>query len=225
MAQEKVLSGVLKEAYTGFDATIGIQNTEIFTGLEYIEEHRMINEKDKFFGENRFRPGTVFYNGEPYFNIPIKYNIFNDVLLVQLPNQRGKSEFKLLPNRLQGFGLDSHYFVNVWDKDNDFSGIYELIFRSHHIKVLKKYRLNMNKVSGRQLVHYEFEPERPKYYFSIDGNYFKLNRENLLRSFPDNRSFIRKSYHKFKKREREQKDEVLAMMFENLFKLSNENIE
>lgn len=223
LAQESFPSGDLRKAYEGFDATIGIQNTRIFTGLEYIEEHRMINEKNKFFLKDEFRAGTVVYEGQPYFNIPLKYNVFDDLLLVQLPSDRGETVFRLLPNRLNSFVLNSREFVNVWEKDSEFSGIYELLYDSQNLRLLKKYEMSLNKVSGRQLVHYEFEPRRPQYFFSYEGEYYDLSQKNLSNLFPNQRSVVKEQYRKFRKQKREQKENALIAMFQTLAPLSNDN--
>lgn len=212
----------LQKAYEGFDATIGVQNTDIFTGVEYIEKHRMINEKHKFYRSEKFVPATVFYEDQPYFNIPIKYNIFDDLLLVKLPSQRGETEFQLLSNRLDGFFLDSRRFINVYEGGSEFSGIFELLFEGPGMQVLKKYRLSQQKISRRELVHYEFKQKSPEYFFKYRGNYYELNRGNLLELFPSHKPEVRDYYRDYRKQKRVQQDDALVAMFQRLLNLSND---
>ncbi len=211
----------LQNAYEGFDATIGIQNTDIFTGVEYIEKHRMINEKHKFYGSDQFVPATVFYEGQPYFEIPVKYNIFDDLLLVQLPSRRGQTEFQLLSTRLDGFLLNSRRFVNVYEAGSQFSGIYQLLYEGPDVQVLKKYRLSQQKISRRELVHYEFKPRSPEYFFKYRGKYYELNRGNLLELFPDHKPEVRDFYRDYRKQQRVQQDDALVAMFQRLSNLPN----
>lgn len=218
--QEKV-SNDLQEAYRSFDSTVGIQNTDVFTGVEYIEKHRMINEKHKFFGPDQFAPSTVFYDGQPYFNISAKYNVFDDLLLVNLPSQRGETDFKLLPNKLEGFILHSVPFVNVYREGSGFSGIYQLLFESGKLRLLKKHRRIEQKVSGRELVHYEFKTKSPHYYFQHRDELYELSRKNLLSLFPDQKQEIRELYRKYRKQKKEQRDEALIALFTALSDLPN----
>ncbi|WP_324719611.1 hypothetical protein [Salinimicrobium sp. HB62] len=211
----------LQKAYEGFDATIGIQNTDIFTGIEYIEKHRMVNEKHKFFGSDLYVPTTVFYEGQPYFKIPVRYNIFDDLLLVKLPSQRGETEFQLFPNRLDGFYLNSRKFINVYEADSDISGIYELLYEDPQLQVLKKYRVSQQKISRRELVHYEFKQKSSEYFFKYKNNYYELNRGNLLELFPEHKSEVREYYRDYRKQARVQQDGALVAMFQRLSNLSN----
>ena len=220
--QETNLPQDLQQAYENFDATLGIQNTDIFTGVEYIEKHRMINEKHKFYGINEFVPATVYYEDLPYFKIPVKYNIFDDVLLVNLPSQRGQSDFKLLATRLDGFILNSTRFVNFYNPESEFSGIYELVYESDEMQVLKKHRRSFRKVSSREIVHYEFKARSPGYYFKYRGDIYELSRNNMLELFPNHKQEVREQYRKYRKQQKDRRDQALVAMFQNLSELSNE---
>lgn len=220
--QVTIPSGELQNAYENFDATIGLQNTGIFTGVEYIEKHRMVNEKHKFFGLNEFIPTTVIYKGQPYYDIPAKYNIFDDLLLVNLSGQRGETNFKLIQTRLDGFMLDSRRFINIYEAGSEFSGIYELLFDSPSMQLLKKYRQSFKKVSNRALVHYEFKPRTPDYYFRYHGNFYNLSRKNLLELFPNHKEEVREQYRKYRKQQKERRDEALVAMFRKLSEFSND---
>lgn len=211
----------LEKAYEGFDATIGIQNTDIFTGVEYIEKHRMINEKHKFYGMNEFVPTTVYYEGKPYFNIPVKYNIYDDLLLVKLPSQRGETEFQLLSNRLESFLLDSKKFISVYEIDSEFSGIYQLLYEGPELQLLKEHRLSEKRISRRELIHYEFKSRSPQYFFKYKKNYYELNRGNLLELFPEHKSQVREYYRDYRKQRKVQRDDALIAMFQRLSTLSN----
>lgn len=213
----------LEQAYEQFDATIGLQNTEIFTGVEYIEEHRMINEKHKFYGSNDFVPITVIYEGQPYFNIPSKYNIFNDVLLVKLPSQRGETDFKLLETGLDGFLINSKKFVNVYEAGSEFSGIYELLYDSNNMRLLKKHTRSYKMISSRNLVHYEFKERSPEYFFGYGDEIYELSRRNLFELFPDHKDEVREHYKNYRRQKKDKRDSAVVSMFQKLSKLSNKN--
>lgn len=221
-SQQNVLPLDLQEAYINFDKTIGIQNTRLFTGVEYIENHRMINEKHKFFGPDEFLPMKVIYEDQPYFNVEAKYNIFDDALLVKLPSQRGETVFKLLSNRLDGFKFNSTRFINIYEGESALAGIFQVIYDSPNMQVLKKNRLSQQKISGRELVHYEFNPRSPNYYFKYRDSYYELSRKNLLELFPNHKAAVREQYRKYRKQQKENRDEALVAMFQILSEISND---
>lgn len=54
-----------KLAYNWFDQVVGIENTGLFNGIEYIEQHVTINDRQKFLGSIYFTAGNLVYNACP----------------------------------------------------------------------------------------------------------------------------------------------------------------
>ena len=56
-----------EKIYSWYDQKIGIENTTLFQGIEYVETDRMINEQHKFFETQEFQEGIVTYNGQTFY--------------------------------------------------------------------------------------------------------------------------------------------------------------
>lgn len=205
-----------KEIFLAFDKAIGAVNTEIYTGAEYIEKHRMINENHKFFESENFVPGTVNYGGQPFFNIPLKYNIFEDLVIVSPQERKWQNGFRLFENKLESFELSGHRFVNIISPEADVKGIHELLFANENVQLLKKYRVKEKMIRKDAFVHFEFREQKPKYFFFHEGEYQELSRRNLLKAFPDQRSMLLEKFRNFRKQSGERRDQSAVVLFQTL---------
>lgn len=204
--------------YLLFDNLVGPENTGIFQGVEYIEQHRIINDKHKFFGSYDFIPGTVIYDGQPYYDINLKYNIFEDLVIVQLMNSRGENSFQLYDNKLDGFNINGQEFVNLKSNPEDPSvgGIFELLFEEEGTLVLKKHKMKEKTLLDRHFLHHEFEPAEPRYFFRKGGKYYKISSRSMADVFPEQKQEIRKFFRSNRKLLRNQPDEFMLRLFQSL---------
>jgi hypothetical protein len=210
-----------KNIFLAFDDAIGAENTKIFNGVEYIEKHRMINEKHKFFQSNNFVQGTVYYEGQPFFNVPLKYNIFEDLVIVSPQERKWQNAYRLFENKLEAFELHGKKFININSLEAPIKGIYQLLYDDENIQLLKKYRTKEKMIRKDAFVHYEFREQKPKYYFFQDGEYWELNRGNLLKVFPDHRSVLLEKFRNFRKHSGERRDQAAVSLFQTFSQQNN----
>lgn len=205
-----------KEIFLSFDEAIKPVNTRLYSGAEYIEKHRMVNDRHKFFQARDFIPGAVLYHGQPFYEVPLQYNIFEDIVIVNLQSEMGITSFRLFENKLQAFEVNGHKFVNISSPGAAINGIHELLFRDENFQVLKKHRVKEKRVKKNAYVHFEFRPRDPKYFFFYEGTYRELNRRRLLDAFPDQRSVIVNQFRNFRKQSSERKDQAAVVLFQTL---------
>lgn len=208
--------------YQSFDKIVGIENSGVIEGFEYVEQHRMINDRHKFFKTYDFVPGTVFYDDQPYFDIDIKYNVFQDILLVQIPDERGKIVFQPFENRLDGFILQNRRFENVKpvEAGPELAGIYEVLFKTGNLKVLKKHLKKEKTLLDRDVPYYEFTDDTPQYFYWAGDGLQPLSRSNLTEKFPEEKSDIRYFYRRNRKQARDNPD----VFMQNLFKMLSDRL-
>ncbi|GHA35252.1 hypothetical protein GCM10007103_16000 [Salinimicrobium marinum] len=204
------------EVYKDFDSIFGLENTSLFHGVEYIEEHRMVNEKQKFFKTRYFTKARIEYDGKVFYDVPAKYSIWDDELLVSVEGKTRTSIFKLLENRLTRFNLFSQEFVNIYSPESSFSGIYELLLENSLIQVLKKHSVREKKISENRYIHYEFEPVTPKYFFLYEGEVKEVTRKNILAAFPEQTSLVREKFRIYRNQPRHLQEQSIVNMFESI---------
>lgn len=202
-------------AYTWFDGVVGQENTNLFNGIEYIEQHATVNDRQKFLGSVLFLPGNVVYGNEPYFNIELKYNVYDDLLLVK--NLRGEA-IELHKKRIKQFEIAGNSFVNVRDTlQGNASGFYEVLLNTPQIELLKKHRKKQRKFLDRAFTYYEFTDDTPQYVIFREGNYFPANtRREVIRVFPEKAAQLRDLYRTHRNLANQDKDQFMLQLLRSL---------
>jgi hypothetical protein len=128
------------EIYSWYDTQTGIQNSKLLRGVEYIEEHRMINENHKFFESNDFQKGVLVYDGQLYNDVTLKFNIYDDLLLIYLQYEQRNLFFELFSDKVNNFEISDHKFSYIRaENDSSILGFYEIISEEGDFKIFKKH--------------------------------------------------------------------------------------
>lgn len=197
-----------KEIYSWYDLQMGIENSTLFRGIEYVETDRMINEKHKFFETQKFQNGVVTYGGQTFYKVPLKYNIYDDLLLVKLKQENRNFTFQLISDRVSYFQIGNHKFKYVKaNKNSNILGFYEVINEKGAFKVFKKHIQNRKEIRDRTVAYSEFSAANPDYIFQFKNDFFELdNRRSLSAKFPYLKSELKTFYGKHRKQSRNNPD-------------------
>lgn len=180
--------------YNWFDKIVGAENLGISNGIEYVERHRTINEKHKFFKSFDFLPGSVVYDGQPYFNVDLKYNVYDDLLIGRITNSLGKTILQLHKDKIKSFIIDGHEFINVPKHEGLEAGFYEVLAKNDVLYLLTKHLKEQNTILDKEFVYHEFEPDIPKYAFVYNDTYTLIKKENIIQLFPEREENINEFY-------------------------------
>ena len=185
------------EAYEVFDFFVGHTNAGVFNGVEYYEKYPARNNKHKFFNSPNFQLGSLLYAQEPYYNLALKYDVYDDVLLARNPAVGSAPITLLTTEKINSFSIGDFTFLKLnqlTDKGEELIGFFEVLFDNNEVILMKKHRKKMiRKVENG--VYYEFKDD-PWYVAAYNGSYFKLRNENSLSTvFPKAKDYI-KAYTK-----------------------------
>src|SRR5690606_10020346 len=203
-----------KEAsvYSWFDQVVGRSNTGIFNAVEYVEKHRTINEHHKFFLSEAFLPGSIVYEDQPYFELEMKYNVFDDLLQVKVPNRGNTAIFQLLPEKVEQFNIAGRSFMNLRQQ----GGFHENIFETEGLVLFVKHRRSLKKVQDKQFVYYEFHEEKRDYLLKYKDAYHQIDsRGDIIDLFPEEKKSIRSFYSSRRSLRKSDPD----LFFQQLFQL------
>ena len=183
-SQDKVVNS---NAYEIFDQLVGQTNSGIFDGIEYFEKFQIRNDKHKFFKSADFKEGSLIFNDKPFLNLELKYDVYDDALLVRNSEVLGSPITQLDKEKVASFNITNNIFYNLktqTNKGEDLDGFFELLSKYENIKLYKKHRKKINKKTD-QGVYYEFKDD-PWYLLYTNGSYFKLKNENtFITVFPE----------------------------------------
>ena len=177
----------LDSLYIWHDGQIGIVNTGIYAAAEYVEEYQVINEKHRFLDSPNFMLGTIWYDGDPFHNVLMKYDLFKDQIIIALKNSAGVPPMKLETQKIDSFQLKDRKFIKAsfpGEESTLSNGFYELIDRSTYVTFYKKHhKVDVRKLN-RNRVYYEFK-DRSAYRVVYDGQLYPVkSKRALLHIFP-----------------------------------------
>ncbi|MGI9550722.1 MAG: hypothetical protein ACR2MT_05940 [Aurantibacter sp.] len=192
------ISGQVKtyeaDYYNWFDGIIGVENSELHHGIVYVEKHRTKGKKTKFFPEPDFVSGSIFFDGQPYFDLNLKYDVYDDELLMQVNKRLGGSILQLYKAKVDSFAIGGHNFVKI-NNAKIKSGFYEVSLERPLFSLMKKHRKNLTERLGKKLVFYEFEDGKRECFLYYQQNYHSIKKvSDLTELFPEHASKL-KSYY------------------------------
>lgn len=204
-----------KDFLNWFDNIIGIENTGLSNGLVYKEKYRSRNEKHKFFLSSKFLIGNINYENEHYFGIAIKYDLYEDEILVKVNN-----DIQLSKDKISSFQINEHQFIKINDdisKKINQEDFYEILLNSPLFKVYIKHKKKKVERIGDKSTYYEFLDDN-EYHLFYENNYHTINkRKDLIKIFPEYQNEINKYSNKqFKNSE---KTNSLFHLMKNIYDL------
>jgi hypothetical protein len=184
-----------------FDKVIGIENTGLYQGILYSEKYRTINEKTPYLISGKeFVEGSVYYEGQQYDGVKLKYNVFEDVVLVKLVSHvGGGGTLQLLNNYLEYFTIRDRKFTKIEKQDAPSIGVYghfEVVLTSPYFTLLIKHVKRDFDRKDRKSVYHEFIPGKNHYVLLYKEKYYKVNsKKDITAIFPKQKKHIDKFYN------------------------------
>jgi len=194
----------LNSAVAYFDSSIGEQSP-LYNGPEYSFYDPIYKGTAYFMDVNAFTPGSVYYDGSLYKNVPMLYDLYTDKVVVLLYNHFSK--FSLLPERIKSFDFLDHHFVNILPDSVDVNsvvkpGLYDELYVGK-LQVLVKRVKNIQNNPGTTTIETYFNPVT-SYYLRKNNVYYSVGSQgSFLSVLKDKKAelkqYIRANKIKFRK--------------------------
>lgn len=151
-------------------------SSALFEGPTYADVHRTINERHKFLGPYEFQQGSIYFDGIWQEGIEIKYDTYQDLLLLKHPTAPGAPTVIVNSNRASQFklGMRSFYFIHEEGLKGT-QGYFELLAANSHSALLKKQRARIQRKQTSGLAYYEFK-QAPYYLYYEKGVYSVIKK-------------------------------------------------
>lgn len=187
--------------YNWFDNQVGIENTGLYNGIRYKELYRVKNGKHKFFESPNFIQGRIIYENQIYNDVQLKYDLFEDQVLINLQTKSGNSIFQLINKFVQSFTLNNKIFVNlsehkVNNSSTSIQGFYQVSFHGTDLILYKKHSKYRIKHYEKKIVLSEFK-NKETYYIYFERSFYLINsKSDLTKLFPNHKKAINNFYSK-----------------------------
>lgn len=203
--------------YNWFDEVVGVDNTSLFSGIVYKEKYVKLKENTNFFLSPRFLSGSVNYNGERYFNLEMKYDLFEEEILVRFKKgESGITVLKLIKSNVTEFSIKSHNFVQILSKTNVFE-FYEVLLKNPQISVFKQHKKNIEELFFKERLYDNFKTINTGVLVLYKGDYHKVkSKKNLLNLFPKFKKEVKISMNKNKAIQKSNPDLFVVKVIEGL---------
>jgi len=175
-----------------FNKAIG-QQSRLYNGAAYAGYYSNIEGSAYFQEIGDFSNGTVWYDGFRYDNIPLKYDIFKDVMVTILNDN--SSLFSLVSEKVSAVKFNNHQFVYLTiqpeeETTNLKSGFYALAYDGK-LKVL----VRSTKVTREiiDVVAKQVFTSRTSYFLLKDNVYYQVSSESsFMEVLKDQKSSLKK---------------------------------
>lgn len=168
-----------------FDSITRIENSEPHQGVVYVERHRTKGKKTKFFPKPDFVLGSLIFDGQPYFDLSLKYDVYDDELLMRVDRRLGGRVLQLYKTKVDGFTIGGHDFIKI-DDSKIKSGFYEVSLEKSFFSFFKKHRKNPIEQLGKKLIFYDFEDGKKECFLFYQKKYHSIKKvSDLTDLFPE----------------------------------------
>ncbi len=188
--------------YKKFDSIIGQSQTNLYNGLKYNDKYRASPESHKFYASHQSIKSDIIYDGQPFFDVELKYDLISDLVVIQPKGDKKYIEIQLITDQVKEFTIGKHHFYNL-SKNEDlkamgYSGFfdksYEGTYLNLYIKSIKKVK---ERIVGNRL-NYTFD-QYDTYFLEGNGSMYEVSSKNDFRDiFPDKSDKINQFYKDYK---------------------------
>jgi hypothetical protein len=206
------------EYYNWFDENLGSENSLLFNGTRPSENTKSNNGSHKYYLSPGYIPGNIVYSDQPFFNIPLKYDIYEDEIIINLTSGTKSSIIKLIKANVQRFNLQNKQFIQLMDRDQKLivNGFYEVLFESPELSLYKKHHKTKKERIVQKEVYTDFK-EEDLYLMQRLGKYHTIsNKNDLIKIIPEQRSTINRLYKENDKLRKSDLDAFLTKLCKNL---------
>ncbi len=167
------------------------QNAALYNGAEYVEPKQLI-EGFPFFGQEAYYNGNLTTSGIVYYNVPIHFDLLNDVLLIW---SYDRSRLLMLnTEKVERFTLENETFVKAQilpgaQKDNR-NGFYQLLHEGGILVLAKKQKVIVQKSASDK--SYAFYKQFNKYFIVVEGEWTEVSsKKSVLALFKQKRDDLK----------------------------------
>jgi len=196
--RESLVNNALSEVASLYDRTMK-QNSFIYNGRIYRDNFDAIRGH-QYFKEESWVNSKMIFEGESFDSVFIMYDIYNDLVLLENYNEKGRLAPIILNSRdITVFYLHDHTFIYLQEDTvlNMPEGIYDELYSESSIYLFAKRSKEIIKTTKWNDLLEDFV-ENDEYYLKKDGLYHRIkNMKSFLKVFKDRKKrlkiYIRKN--------------------------------
>ena len=185
--------------YEWFDSDVATENSQLHNGPIYYNQYRSRDVANTpFLGSDEFTTGDVFYDGQPFYKVALKYDIHRDILLAQPYEGENFKSIHLIQPRTESFVLLGRRFVNLNYNNaktpNFIKGYYEENLISEKFTFYIKHHKSVREIIHSQALYSDFSSDNTYYVFMNDTYHPVKSKNSVVKLFPAYKAEIGKYF-------------------------------
>ena len=179
-----------------FDKAVCKQNLSLYNGPLHINYDRTPSKDNHRYYKNQFESGAASYEGQEYFAVQLKYDVYRDMLIAVRPGSL--EAIDLIRDKIKSFNLDGKLFVNLNHGNSSVpefaAGFNEMAFSGKAFILYIKHRKELTKIIQTDLLLSSFKEKNVVILF-YDGKYSEIkSRKDIIELFPEAKKNINEFY-------------------------------
>lgn len=171
-----------------FDNIVGKENLGINNGSVHINRYVTIRGNHNYYLTDKFIKGDVVYDNQFYKNVDLKYDTYNDILIIKSYGEYNYLGLDLIPEKTQSFIINGKTFLNLSyntaSNPKIIKGFYEADLTGGPIAFYVKHHKGNKKIIRDQAIYDEFE-ENNEFTINHLGVFYKItSSKDLVAIFP-----------------------------------------
>ena len=198
------------------DSIVGYENLAYNNGIVYNNKYVSTSQNTSQFFENKYSNGVLQYNNQTYYDVNIKYDVFEDVLLFK-SNLQLVLETSLITKQVDYFILKNKKFKKIETVSGDnvvSAGYFEENEINEKSTLYIKHKKTMKVDPRSDKLSYIFYDYKVYYIFYNNKLEEISSKNDIIKLFPT----LKKEIKQFYKENRTQKDNNIQVFYQNLFK-------
>ena len=209
-SQEKV---IMKQN----DSLIENSSLPLNNGIIYHNKYKNTLKNTSQFLENKYKKGTICYNNQTYFDVNLKYNVFEDLVFYK-PNTKIGLEANLITKQVDYFTYANKKFKQLNFIDGvEKNGFFEEVEINTNITLYIKYKKVCKENLSLGEISYTFYDSK-LYYILYNNQLLEISsKSSIVSIFPS----LKKKITTFYKENTKIKDSNIQQFYQNLLKTIN----
>jgi len=198
-----------------YDQAMG-ENSRLYNGNEFIDpfERQLLNGHAYFITDD-WQDGFIYYDGQLYENISLKYDIFRSKVIVEHP--RSHQAIELISEKINYFGLKDHLFVRL---QSPTVGFYAQIYGGEVKIYILHYKITQDNLTTKTKTT-DFLSKRKIYIFKDSVYYLVTTKGSALAVFKEQKNELKKMLNQENISFKKNKEYALSRMGEYVDQLNH----
>lgn len=211
----KVFAQEEKEIHEWYDSQLHYGQIELYNGVKNITEYKIIDKNHKFYKSPNYVKGDLVYENQLYFDVEMKYDLYDDQLIIKLKKDNNFISLKLIAEKTQSFEVYGRKFTNLTNEGISY-GFVEVLYRNSDITIFKKYKKNRKEYSDKKILYSKFHIANEYFILSKDKGLQVVSKNSLKELFPEKVKNINLFYKKRKSLRKTNFDSFLTQLIKHL---------